>query len=420
MAHRYWQILFPNSPTGGPGFLGNVGACATGIEMRATIGGANLIGSGGAFASTEQAGSDAAKGFLPYSGDRRWQTQFHNYPTTFPATIGYDFGAGNDVDVAEIAITGVLGSFGATMCRRVALGWSDSGDPDEFTYQYFWQTPLPWATDGSDVRVFNSLNAMENLPVWQARALTLYNYPTEQIQATQMRGLSGFQQTADIRVNYARVMSLVRGRTKDPRVRAWTFSLDGHDFYVLRLGDTVTLVYDCYSEQWVDWDTLGLTILRVNTGINWVGGSRLAPFYGSNIVLGDDTSGTLWVFNPEKPFDDHPNPLTTSPLYFPRVTMGQLPLTGRTSLPCYAAWLTTDMGDPAYDGAGVTLEFSDDAGKSFFSAGAVEITSGVNMPQLSWYSLGQIEAPGRLFRISDDGAVARIDGMEMNDPDDDG
>jgi hypothetical protein len=37
---------------------------------------------------------------------------------------------------------------------------------------------------------------------------------------------------------------------------------------------------------------------------------------------------------------------------------------------------------------------------------------------LSWYSLGQIQAPGRLFRITDDGAVARIDGMEMNDPDD--
>ncbi len=91
---------------------------------------------------------------------------------------------------------------------------------------------------------------------------------------------------------------------------------------------------------------------------------------------------------------------------------------GRENMPCYAAWLTTDMGDPAYDGAGVRLEISDDGGVTFEDMGLVPITLGAAYPEIAWYSLGQIEAPGRLFKITDDGAIMRIDGMEMNDPDD--
>jgi hypothetical protein len=76
------------------------------------------------------------------------------------------------------------------------------------------------------------------------------------------------------------------------------------------------------------------------------------------------------------------------------------------------------MGEPAYPGAAVRLEISDDAGATFDDMGSVGITDSANYPELAWYSLGQIEAPGRLFKITDDGAIARIDGLEMNDPDD--
>jgi len=100
--------------------------------------------------------------------------------------------------------------------------------------------------------------------------------------------------------------------------------------------------------------------------------------------------------------------------------MGQVAIRGREVMPCYACWITSDMGDPAYVGAGVTLYTSDDAGKTFDSHGLVTVTPGENSPELSWYSLGQISAPGRLFKIVDDGAIARIDGLQMNDPDDGG
>jgi hypothetical protein len=216
----------------------------------------------------------------------------------------------------------------------------------------------------------------------------------------------------------------VRGRIANPKLRAWTFSLDGHDFYVLRLGLKMTLVYDVTSEQWVDWDAFEQIYWPTFVGINWVGGTGILDVDGSsfhsNVLVGDDTLGLLYFLDPEQPWDQSfDGPLDPDQeKFFPRVLQGQVPMLGRENMPCYAVWLNTDMGDPAYVGAGVKLEISDDAGKTYDDMGTIEVTTGVNSPELSWYSLGQIEAPGRLFRITDDGAIARIDGMEMNDPDD--
>lgn len=274
-------------------------------------------------------------------------------------------------------------------------------------------------------------------------ALVVVNFPTASVRTTLLPALVSASSTSGlsmrtsganvlaavngiqaIRSTQAVVLVAVRGRVDNPKLRAWTFTLDGHDFYVLRLGMDLTLVYDVYSEQWTDWDAFEKIYWPVNVGINWVGGVGLldpkGASWGSNVLVGDDTLGLLWFLDPNQPYDesfDGPlDPVQTK--YFPRVTMGQLALTGRQVRPCYAAWLTTDMGAPAYIGASVTLEISDDAGKTFTNMGAITVTTDENRPELAWYSLGQIEAPGRLFRITDDGAITRIDGMEMNDPDD--
>lgn len=245
---------------------------------------------------------------------------------------------------------------------------------------------------------------------------TIINFPSEYVQIPSMEIRTVVSSDVDVQVSGMVLRTIVRGRIANPRIRAWTYTLDGHDFYVLRLGDTSTLVYDVYSEQWMDWADLGQTVWRPNIGVNWTGGDRLAPTYGSNVAVGDDTFGLLWFLDAEQPYDEHPDP--TNPVqerYFDRITMGQVALQGRQVVPCYAVWLTGDMGDPAYMGAGVRLEISDDGGNSFIDCGMINITSGEYQPELTWYSLGQITAPGRLFKITDDGAVARIDGMEMND-----
>jgi hypothetical protein len=78
---------------------------------------------------------------------------------------------------------------------------------------------------------------------------------------SQAEGLVFAKNSMALRVPQADVLAYVRGRIQNPKLRAWTFTLDGHDFYVLRLGMDLTLVYDVYSEQWMDWDAFGETLL---------------------------------------------------------------------------------------------------------------------------------------------------------------
>lgn len=272
---------------------------------------------------------------------------------------------------------------------------------------------------GLTVRSVSFLEPPTDVHASQFFVRSIFNYPADAGQASGITVRVFIVPLPEAEVSQLIVRAIVRGHTENPRIRAWTFTLDGHDFYVIRLGDIATFVYDVYSEQWVDWQDWNHEYWRLSIGTTWGGAAALAHTYGSSVIAGDDTWGLLWFLDPNQPYDQHPDETNpTEELYFERITMGQIPMRGREVLPCYAAWLTTDMGDPAYDGAGVTLEISDDGGVTFDDMGNVTITSGANYPELSWYSLGQIEAPGRLFKISDDGAVARIDGLEMNDPDD--
>jgi hypothetical protein len=255
-----------------------------------------------------------------------------------------------------------------------------------------------------------------NVP--QAGSLVAYNVPSQSLAAVQAGTSVAFREAAILTVDQAQIYAAVRGRVANPRVRAWTFTLDGHDFYVLRLGDTETLIYDMSTEQWVDWDSFDLPVWRPNTGITWVGGQALADTYGSSIIAGDDTWGLLWFLAPEQPFDDHADYLNaTQQIDFERVVTGQLPNRGRGAIPCYVIFLTGDnYGITADDFApGVTLEYSDDGGKTYDDAGTIELTVGGENQAYEWYSLGQIDAPGRLFKITDNGVFTRIDDMKMND-----
>lgn len=259
--------------------------------------------------------------------------------------------------------------------------------------------------------------ATTNALASQADVTVIFNVPSDSTRIAQADVSYATEPETNVQISQADVMVIYRGRAEDTILRSWTFSLDGHDFYVLRLGDASTLVYDLYSEQWTEFQSADLAFWRANCGINWSGGEGLGALYGSNVIVGDDFFGVLWFLNPQQGYDTHPS-IDGDVQYFERITMGQVPIKGREVLPCYATWLTTDMGAPAYDGAGVRLLTSDDGGRTFDDHGLVTVTAGEFSPELSWYSLGQIGAPGRLFKIVDDGAIVRIDGLEMNDPND--
>jgi hypothetical protein len=252
----------------------------------------------------------------------------------------------------------------------------------------------------------------------QAAIYALATEPAAETRVTQANvyALAALEDSGQIHLTQANVYALVRRRAENPILRAWPFTLDNHDYYVLRLGDSETLVYDTYSEQWVDWGTLNLPYWRANIGANWIGGEALAYAYGSNVLVGDDTFGLLWFLNPAQPYDESPLEDAEEYEYFDRVTQGQIPLRGREVLPCNAVWLTSNNTAPAYDGAGVTLSYSDDAGLTYTVADTITVAAGDGARVLEWRSLGQIASPGRLFKIEDDGALVRIDAMEMNDP----
>lgn len=92
-AHRYWRIYITESVNANNLDLREV-------EMRTSIGGADVTGSGTASASSEAGGFEASKAF-----DNNSSTTWYTGSTTRPQWLKYDFGAGNEKDIAELQIT---------------------------------------------------------------------------------------------------------------------------------------------------------------------------------------------------------------------------------------------------------------------------------------------------------------------------
>jgi hypothetical protein len=201
-----------------------------------------------------------------------------------------------------------------------------------------------------------------------------------------------------------------------PVVRSWGFTLDGHDFYVNRLGAQMTLLYDANTQRWSRWATLDQSKWRAHQGFNWLGMSQDNYFAGaaSNIVAGDDTEGILWTLDPNSGEDDSvaDPPVRQS---FARRVIGGVPMRTRQGARNSLVQATVDVGDPTTTGFGTSfyLDISDDYGKTWQDCGAQEIPAGSFGTEVMWRSMGVIRQPGRLFRFTDYGATARIDGVDV-------
>lgn len=148
--------------------------------------------------------------------------------------------------------------------------------------------------------------------------------------------------------------------------------------------------------------------------MNWLSPGAIADDYGSNVVVGDDTHGIIWVLDPTQGWDDSVWSTNTEKQLFKRYAAAQIISRSRTFIPVFDVYLTGSPGAPSYDGAAVTLEYSDDGGQTYVSAGSIPVEVNNFAQNFAWQSLGRIQAPGRLFRILDDGAFARIDGLDVN------
>jgi hypothetical protein len=204
------------------------------------------------------------------------------------------------------------------------------------------------------------------------------------------------------------------------RVLTWTFTLDDHVFLVIQLSSE-TLVYDFFAEKWYTWgsgaESDGWRAVR---GQNWNANlGAIMPGLGgagqSNVVCGDKETGALYFLDPELVEDDLFD--GTPGQQFSRIITGQLALRGHDYVDCPAVEVTGSTGDAlgSIADSSVSLSISDDKGHSYWSAGALAVDSGVYDVTLAWRGLGSFTGPGRLFRITDYGALARVDGMDIPD-----
>jgi hypothetical protein len=116
-AHRHWRIYVTQRGTDAT--YCNIAE----IKYRITAGGATVTGSGTASASSSQgAGFDAGKAYDTSHGTC-WAMQTGS---NVPEWNAYDFGAGNDKDIVEVAITG-LNFAGYQTPRGFDIQHSDDG-----------------------------------------------------------------------------------------------------------------------------------------------------------------------------------------------------------------------------------------------------------------------------------------------------
>lgn len=256
--------------------------------------------------------------------------------------------------------------------------------------------------------------ATPNIQLSQAFVLSVANFPTEELQLSQaLVQIITSGATPSIEVSQSFVLVVARGRIDDPNVRAWTFTLDGHDYYVLRLGNIETLVYDTASQQWYVWGSGETDLWRAYTGINWRGAQRWGRIFGSDVVVGDDGNGAIYLLNPDEDFDDDAIVGAEVPRTYVREFVAQYVISGGYDFtPCYGIQVFGSIGQ-IVDAQDVTLEVSDNRGQTYVSAGVRTLPVDEFQFRVQWQSLGSMRAPGRLFRVTDTGALHRVDAVDM-------
>lgn len=188
------------------------------------------------------------------------------------------------------------------------------------------------------------------------------------------------------------------GNVATSRKRAWTFTLDGHTFYVLDLGQEGTFIWDKTTNSWAQFITTGYTAWNFCNGCMW----------GQRIVAGDQLTTDLWEMLPASSLFD--NAATA----VEHVVTGGIATRNRIFHSVESFTLAASVASLMAPGAAtVTLSFSDDQGVTWQTMDTIALTGASNQ-EIAWTSLGAFANPGRVFRITDSGAFLRIDGADAN------
>lgn len=192
------------------------------------------------------------------------------------------------------------------------------------------------------------------------------------------------------------------GPTSDFTLRAWPFTLDGHQMYALSLGSTYgTYVFDVLTSQWAQWQTQGYEpVWNAVQGCMWL----------DRIVALDTNSGDVWEVDPEGDLDEGFRPVKRS-------ATALLSARARGTRTLGAITVNGTVGFPTGETPTVTLRFSDNGGRAWVTMPSQEVLATDDdaspLQLLAWRSLGSFGQPGRIIEIIDEGAMVKLSDTDM-------
>jgi hypothetical protein len=174
--------------------------------------------------------------------------------------------------------------------------------------------------------------------------------------------------------------------------KAWSFHFDGHFFYALTLEGQGTFIYDATTQQWGRWITFPTTLWNLVQGAQW----------GVRTIGIDWDGGEISELRADVTTDPGEEPIVS-------VVTGVYPHRARnvarnSYARVYGSALPSVVEDPS-----VVLSVSDDNGATWTDF-TKELGASPSQ-ELYFQSLGRVGSPGRVFSLSDTGALVRIDGL---------
>lgn len=421
--HRYWRLDALQNQTATPSGFNQL--CE--FYFRQTVGGANEVPVAGLAGSTWSGANSIDKAYDGNSATY-WMQNFGDAPW-----VAFDFGAA--ITPEELYLQASTGDNFNRSLRTAVLSYSDTSINGPWAYAFGVAFPA-WTADGQIQTVDLTAPADEelvtkagfvvadiaeiNLKASKAGFVGIVNFPTEFELASKAGMVPVTLTYQTILTSKASVVAVVRGRTTHPNIVSWTFSLDGHEFYVLQMQQE-TLLYDFHAERWYCWGSGETPLWNVQVGQNWnanvgliiseIGGGERT----SNIVVGDGTTSMLYFLDPE--LSEDYSSAGEPGKKFLRVITGQLVARGTAYVKLPYVDVQSSEGDTVTaSDLSVELMVSDDQGHSYWSAGEKTVVLGQYAISLNWRSLGSYKSPGRLLKLVDHGAIVRVD--DWTTPDD--
>lgn len=231
----------------------------------------------------------------------------------------------------------------------------------------------------------------------QLYSLTAVTIPSANEKLTQLHGLVALQYNPPVKNTETYVLVAIITGAETRQLRAWTFTQDDHDFYVLQTGDA-TYIYDKLTQQWCQWQSPDAAYWRGNDGCDWE---------GINVCCDPDT-GKIYQIDADNRLDYGTTPITSQ-------VFGGMTERFRNYTPCYMAEVALSEGRPPavadVTTVGIRLRTYDTL--TWTDHGTLQGQPSGNMLYARFYGLGLMKSPGVLFEITDYGYARRIDGLNI-------